>query len=403
MQIVANSSALNRSAQWLSQRSFYLTAGLLWLAVALRSLLNLFENELRAPIIALLCVWLVLFLTQELLTRRHANYFPLYLVLQSFSASILLLTPAPADFYAILFGILSMQVIQRAEVRRGAVLIALLSAWMTLALALANGLAQGLAFGLLYTAGNALLASYALAAQRAHAARLENQNLAQQLAQANRELQAAAASREKLAGARERQHLARELHDAVTQTIFSMTLTTQSARRLMESDAARVPAQLERLQQLAESALAEMRLLIAELRPPSVAANGLAVALREHLAERERADNLIVTLYVEGNENLSAREAEQLFRIAQEALNNIVKHARVTRAHIALDFRAPCWMEIRDAGAGFDMDSAQDATQVGLVSMRERAADIGWSLQIHSSPTQGTLIRVEQANGASSQ
>ncbi|MCG3140796.1 MAG: Sensor histidine kinase LiaS [Anaerolineae bacterium] len=139
------------------------------------------------------------------------------------------------------------------------------------------------------------------------------------------------------------------------------------------------------------------------MRPPSVAANGLAAALREHLAERERADNLIVTLYVEGNENLSAREAEQLFRIAQEALNNIVKHARVTRAHIALDFRAPCWMEIRDAGAGFDMDSAQDATQVGLVSMRERAAEIGWSLQIRSSPAQGTLIRVEQTSGANSQ
>jgi len=403
VQIVANPSALNRSAQWLSRWFFYWTAGLLWLAVAARALLALPSSSLLATVSALLCIWLVLFVTEAPLTRRRANYFPLYLIPQTLIASALLFVPAPADFYAILFGILSMQVIQHAEVRRGVVLIALLSAWMTLALALANGLAQGLAFGLLYTAGNALLASYALAAQRAHAARLENQNLAQQLAQANRELQAAAAQREKLAGARERQHLARELHDAVTQTIFSMTLTTQAAQLLMERDAARVPAQLERLQELAESALAEMRMLIAELRPPSVAANGLAAALREHLAERERADNLIVTLYVEGNENLSAREAEQLFRIAQEALNNIVKHARVTRAHIALDFRAPCWMEIRDAGAGFDMDSAQDATQVGLVSMRERAAEIGWSLQIRSSPAQGTLIRVEQTSGANSQ
>lgn len=393
--------AMNRSTQWLSQGSFFVTAGLLWLAAVLRALLALPEGWPPAPIMALLGVWLVLFATEAPLSRRRAGYFPLYLILQTLIVSMLLLSPNPSDFYAVLFGVLSMQVMQRQSSRSGVFTIALLSAWMALALVIANGLAQGLAFALLYTAGNAILASYALAARRSQAARQENQNLAQQVIQANRDLQAAAAQREKLAGARERQHLARELHDAVTQTIFSMTLTTQSARLLLESDAARVPAQLERLQQLAESALAEMRTLIAELRPPAAAENGLVAALRQHLAERERTDHLAVTLQVEGVDNLPVVEAEHLLRIAQEALNNIVKHAQVRRARITLDFGAPSWMEIRDEGAGFDLNAARGAAQVGLVSMRERAAEIGWDLHIHSRPGNGTLIRVEQALGES--
>lgn len=378
-----------------------MTAGLLWLAAVLRALLALPESWPPAAVMALLGFWLLLFATEAPLSRRHSGYFPLYLILQTLIVSMLLLGPDPSDFYAVLFGVLSMQVMQRQSSRRGVLVVALLSAWMALALVIANGLAQGLAFALLYTAGNAILASYALAARRGQAARQENHDLAQQVGQANRDLQAAVAQREKLAGARERQHLARELHDAVTQTIFSMTLTTQSARLLLESDVARVPAQLERLQQLAESALAELRTLIAELRPPATAENGLVAALRQHLAERERSDQLAVMLQVEGADNLTALEAEHLLRIAQEALNNIVKHARVRRAQIRLDFGAPSWMEIGDEGAGFELNAARGVAQVGLTSMRERAAEIGWDLHIRTSPGNGTLIRVEQALGES--
>jgi signal transduction histidine kinase len=142
-----------------------------------------------------------------------------------------------------------------------------------------------------------------------------------------------------------------------------------------------------------------MRVLISELRPEKVAEGGLAAALRRHLADRPLPDNLLVSLEVEGDPlaRLSPAEEQGLFRIAQEALNNIVKHAQASQACIRLHLaEPPWWIEIQDQGQGFDLRQARDGGRVGLISMGERAAEIGWNLHVITSPGAGTRIRVEK-------
>jgi signal transduction histidine kinase len=264
------------------------------------------------------------------------------------------------------------------------------------------GAFQAIALAVIFTALNIFVASYALATRRAQAARAQNQSLALELQEANRQLQAYSNQLEQLAVTRERHRLARELHDSVTQTIFSMTLTTQSALLLLAArrDPNQAHAQLDRLNQLAQSALAEMRVLISELRPDKMAEGGLAAALRRHLAQRHLPESLAVSLQVEGGQSLSSAEEQGLFRIAQEALNNIVKHAQASEAHIQLHLIEPQWMEIQDHGQGFDLERVRNSGRVGLVSMSERAAEIGWNLRITTAPGAGTCIRVEKTSEA---
>jgi len=248
---------------------------------------------------------------------------------------------------------------------------------------------------LLYSASNVFYGLYARAIRRAETANTQNMTLAQELQAANHQLQAYAAQVEQLVVARERNRLARDLHDSVTQTVFSMTLTIQSAALLLKRDPGKVEAQLERLNLLARNALSEMQLLIAELKPEAVPA-GLAAALRSYLAGGHLPENLAVTLEVEGDQRLEAAEEQGLFHIVQEALNNVVKHAQASTAHVRLYLADPFWIEIEDQGRGFDLQKGRRSGRVGLASMGERAAEIGWELHIETSPGSGTKIRVEK-------
>ena len=168
----------------------------------------------------------------------------------------------------------------------------------------------------------------------------------------NGQLQSYSEKLERLAVARERQRLMRDLHDSVTQTIFSMTLTTQAALLLLDRDPARVEGQLERLAQLTQQAQSEMRTLVSELRPENEEA-GLVTSLRRHLAGRTLPEELDVSLDVRGEQRLSPAEERNLFRIAQEALNNVAKHAGSSRAFIHLRLEGQPSMEIADEGRGF--------------------------------------------------
>jgi len=143
-----------------------------------------------------------------------------------------------------------------------------------------------------------------------------------------------------------------------------------------------------------------MRVLISELRPEKVAEGGLVAALRRHLADRHLPESLAVSLEVEGDQPLTSAEEQGLFRIVQEALNNIVKHAQASEAHIRLHLIEPLWLEIEDQGQGFDSERARDSGHVGLASMGERAAEIGWNLHIITAPGAGTRIRVEKPSEA---
>jgi len=384
-----------RSTGRLPQWIFYLAVSFIFGAVFLRTfLVYRYIPELEQAL-RLLLVWLVLAVSEPAISHRWSGYLAIYLVFQTVLVFVLLTLPGFPDFFATLLSILSMQVMLRLNSKIGALWIGLCALIMTLLLARTYG-PQTVALTLIYTAASVFLGSYALATRRAQAAGIRNQVLAQELREGNQKLQAYSAQLEGMAVARERNRLARELHDSVTQTVFSMNLTAQSASLLFDRDPHRVGAQLERLSQLAQSALSEMRLLISELPPEEIAPGGLVSALRQHLAGSRFPESLSVSLEAEGDRPLAAAEEQCLFHMAQEALNNVVKHAQASRAQVRLHLAEPFWMEIEDQGQGFDLQQAQNSSKVGLLYMRERAAEIGWDLQIITSPGAGTRVRVEK-------
>ncbi len=237
-------------------------------------------------------------------------------------------------------------------------------------------------------------------AKQAEEAKNRSEALLADLQIANRKLQAYAAQVEELAATNERNRLARELHDSVTQIIFGLTLTAQAARILLDRDPARVGAQLDHMQVLAQNALAEMRALIKQLHPTPVSEEGLAAGLRRLAAERNSMDGLTVELNLKGERSLPANIEDGLYRVVQEALNNIIKHAHTDHAVVTLNLEAEDTLNlcIEDAGIGFDPTRTHSLPgHLGLTSMCERVEALGGNLVIDSKPGKGTRLLVELA------
>jgi signal transduction histidine kinase len=195
----------------------------------------------------------------------------------------------------------------------------------------------------------------------------------------------------------ERNRLARELHDSVTQQLFSMTLTAQAARAHLEKNPQRAAVQLERLQETATAALAEMRALIFQLRPPALRDQGLIAALQQHAALLSRREGLRIELSVSGDERLARGVEQPLFRIVQESLNNVIKHAKATSVSVNIEFtNERLRVRVADDGQGFDPSGPPSlgGRHLGVIGMRERAAEIGGSMEIHSVPGGGTEVIV---------
>jgi signal transduction histidine kinase len=168
---------------------------------------------------------------------------------------------------------------------------------------------------------------------------------------------------------------------------------------LADRDPPRVPAQLDRLEALARCALDELRALVSHLRPPNLEGAGLLAALQQHCAARRLQDGLVVTLDAPDSAPpgcLLPPEEAALFRIVQEALNNVVKHARARQARVTLCLSAPPWVQVTDDGRGFDPAQAPAPGHLGLSGMRARAEEIGWRLVLTSAPGGGACVRVEK-------
>jgi signal transduction histidine kinase len=195
----------------------------------------------------------------------------------------------------------------------------------------------------------------------------------------------------------ERKRLARDLHDSVTQTLFSVALTAQGAEALVDSDPGRAKQELARLEELAHSALQEMRVLIFELRPAELEADGLATALRKHAEVLRRLYSQEIEVDVTGERRLAPELERGLFRIAQEALTNALKHASAETIRVSLELRdSRVLLSVGDDGAGFDVDEARARSRrLGLTSMQERAEALGGSLEISSEPGEGSNVVVE--------
>jgi signal transduction histidine kinase len=201
----------------------------------------------------------------------------------------------------------------------------------------------------------------------------------------------------------ERTRIARELHDAVTQKLFSLRLTADATATLLDRDPARAAAELDVVRGLAAEATDELRAIVVGLRPVDLAGDGLAVALRKQTDLLDRVHSASVRFVGDPVAGLTAARQEAAYRIAQEALHNALRHGNPANVTVTLsEMDGKTVLEVSDDGDGFDADAAPDVKathRLGLASMRERAHAAGGRLSVTSGQGEGTTVRLAVPTG----
>lgn len=202
----------------------------------------------------------------------------------------------------------------------------------------------------------------------------------------------------------ERNRIAGELHDAVTQKLFSLRLTAEAATSLVRTDVERAASELGTVRKLAGEVTEELRAIVDGLRPPALAGDGLDVALRKQSDLFDRVHDSRVTFSGGPVPRLTAQREQAVFRIAQEALHNALRHAAAGRVDVNLSRGdGAVVLEVSDDGHGFDLpatgESAHSARRLGLASMRERARAMGASITVTSRRGSGTTVRLVVPTG----
>ncbi|MGW7097323.1 GAF domain-containing sensor histidine kinase [Streptomyces sp. NPDC054874] len=201
--------------------------------------------------------------------------------------------------------------------------------------------------------------------------------------------------------AEERSRLAHELHDAVSQKLFSLRLTAQAATALVDRDPVRAKGELQQVAALAAEAVDELRAAVVELRPAALDEDGLIATLRTQIQVLDRAHSAEVAFESRGVRALPATQEEALLRVAQEALHNALRHSGAERVSVTLVRRGTdTVLRVTDDGAGFDPTAVRRAGRhLGLVSMRHRANSVGGRLTVASEPGKGATIEMEVPGG----
>ncbi|WP_030296936.1 GAF domain-containing sensor histidine kinase [Streptomyces sp. NRRL F-5681] len=201
--------------------------------------------------------------------------------------------------------------------------------------------------------------------------------------------------------AEERSRLAHELHDAVSQKLFSLRLTAQAAAALVDRDPARAKGELQQVADLAAEAVDELRAAVVKLRPAALDEDGLIATLRTQVQVLDRAHAAAVAFESRGVRALPAAQEEALLRVAQEALHNALRHSGAEHVTVTLTRRGPATvLRVCDDGRGFDPTAVRRAGRhLGLVSMRHRASSVGGRLTVASEPGEGATIEMEVPGG----
>ncbi|GAA3239861.1 GAF domain-containing sensor histidine kinase [Streptomyces thermocoprophilus] len=201
--------------------------------------------------------------------------------------------------------------------------------------------------------------------------------------------------------AEERSRLAHELHDAVSQKLFSLRLTAQAAARLVDRDPVRAKGELHQVAQLAAEAADELRAAVVELRPAALDEDGLVATLRTQTQVLDRAHSARITFTARGIRALPAAQEEAVLRVTQEALHNALRHSGADHVEVTLERAgAGAVLRVTDDGSGFDPQAVRRAGRhLGLVSMRDRASGVGGRLTVESAPGKGTVIELEVPGG----
>ena len=377
----------------------YIATYLLAVGSIIRYLVS-FHDDLFWYHALLVSGYLVLLLLEPVFVRRHRLSTYIYLLVQSAVICTISVVAPTADFWAVLFCPLVVQVMHNFPQRTGFLITGAFTVLTSVFLLWGLGLEVGLPLILVYAVIYYLLAAFIAIMLEAIAARKESQKqqaeLQQEVDQRMQVEEALRKSEMEKAVAAERNRLARELHDSVTQSLYSLTLLAAAGQRMIQAnDLQQIAGNQIRLGEIAQQALQEMRLLVYELRPLALESEGLIGALEQRLETVERRAGIQARVLVEGEVELTPNQEEELYGIAQEALNNALKHAGASQ--VVLSVRATeesVALEVTDDGQGFDLAEARDKGGLGLISMQERADQIGGQLTIHSAPGEGTRVGV---------
>jgi len=371
----------------------------MWASVALRWTLEFVEQQhpLRWLLNLILIAYAVLMVFNETIIRDSEVRAHIYLGVQTALIIGGMLLYYELDFFAILFMPIGGQAVFILPRRKALTWIGIFSIAIVIGQLTQFEFPNGLPFTFLYLAGLFFVASFSTTMLRVNKERMQSDQLLDELQQAHAQLQNYAGQAEELATAKERNRLARELHDSVAQTLYGLTLQAEAAaRELKTGQTHKVAEQLHEIRDSAQQSLQETRLLIFELRPPILEQEGLAAALRARLESVESRSGLKAQIQLQEVDQLPAKVEAGLYGIANEALNNILKHAHATSINVLLKQESSkVVLEIQDNGAGFDVNAISGG--MGLSGMKERAEQFGGVLQI-TSDKNGTTVRVEVTN-----
>ena len=199
-----------------------------------------------------------------------------------------------------------------------------------------------------------------------------------------------------LAMSEERERLARELHDALNQSLFSLSLTARAAGRHLATDPDRAAEELNEIAALSRQAMTELRAVVDGLRPPDVDRDGLLPAIRSLADLLSRVHHMDIEVVCDGEPDLEGRAEHEVFRIVQEALTNAVRHSQAGKVTVSVANGDGLAVSITDDGTGFEPDArGSRGKRLGLTSMRDRAYALGGRLTIDSAPGLGSTVRLE--------
>jgi signal transduction histidine kinase len=348
----------------------------------------LYYPDVRIPAFSLLFLLLILLMVEPKVTLLNKTVWAIYLTMQIVIMVSLFLLEPDGDTFSLLLLPACMFVMRNYEQLQAWIWLGVFSIAMGIMLFYGH---QEFAPALIVI----YLAAYILVSSFSYVIK-QNQIAQEKLMAANQQLRRYAEQVEDLTAINERNHLARELHDSVTQTIFSMTLITRSARILQERDPDQVPGKLSELQDLAQDALKEMRALVTQLRPLSISEDGLFPVLKKHIEELNRRNEVNISIDVneEASLLLDSRQQQEVYRIIQEALNNVIKHSHAQEAQVNFQQTdSLLTIIVSDDGLGFDPEAPlQEQFHFGLESMRQRAEESEGKLRIESQPGSGTRV-----------
>ncbi|HSG43484.1 MAG TPA: sensor histidine kinase [Anaerolineales bacterium] len=379
--------------------AFLIMSMAMWASVALRWTLEFAEQQhpLRWLLNAILIAYAVLMLFNMAIIKESESRAHIYLTIQTALIIGGMLLYYELDFFAILFMPLGGQAVFILPRRKAITWIVIFSIAIVIGQLTQFEFPNGLPFTFLYLAGLFFVTSFSTTMLRVNKERIQSDQLLDELQQAHSQLQTYAGQAEELATAKERNRLARELHDSVAQTLYGLTLQAEAAARNLTAGQTDEAAEaLREIRDSAQQTLQETRLLIFELRPPILEQEGLVPALRNRLESVESRSGLKTQIMLEDVKQLPAKVEAGLYGISNEALNNILKHARATSIKVSLKREAgKVVLEIQDNGVGFDINASSGG--MGLSGMKERAEQFGGDLQIISGAS-GTTIKVEVTN-----